>query len=223
MLQAISIAIAGSFYPVGLLFVLRYLAAPRGLFIATMFLIGGAIGCLVVAFLELALLSALPLRGEENSTPNGTVYIVMGVVVLLVTAVIARPRKGPGTIEIAEVGADPEIKVGKGAPGPGRSLATGMLIYSPGLGLIGAVKVLHDQDFSVALTVVGVFLCTLIMLWMAELPILATAVSPDRSGPVLRSAGDFIARNGKTISLVIVVGIGLYFIAKGISIIHSGQ
>ncbi|SDJ41968.1 Sap, sulfolipid-1-addressing protein [Frankineae bacterium MT45] len=223
MLQAISIAIAGSFYPVGLLFVLRYLAAPRGLFIATMFLIGGAIGCLVVAFLELALLNALPLRGSENSTPNGTAYIVMGVAVLIITAVIAIPHKGPGTIEVAEVGADPELKVGKGAPGPGRSLATGMIIYSPGLGLIGAVKVLHDQNFSVGVTVIGVIICTFIMLWMAELPIAATAISPDRSGPKLREAGDFIARNGKTISLIIVVAIGLYFIGKGISIIHNGQ
>ena len=61
-------------------------------------------------------------------------------------------------------------------------------------------------------------MCIVIVLWMAELPILATAVSPERSAPVLRRAGEWVARNGRLISIVIGFLLGGYLVVEGILI-----
>ena len=94
----------------------------------------------------------------------------------------------------------------KREPTSGRAFLTGLIVYSPGLGLIAAVKALHDANYSVGLLAVGVIICTVIVLWMAEVPIIATAISPVRSGPLLRKGGDFIARNTRLISWLIAAG-----------------
>jgi hypothetical protein len=214
VLQALSLAVAGSFYPVGLLFVLRYLAAGRALFLSSLFLIGGALGCLGVAVLELALLNVLPFKRAQHPGPNGGAYIVLGIGLLAVALLFA--RRGRHRVE-----ADGEpIKAAD--PSPVRAFLTGLLIYSPGLGLLAAVKALFDANLSGGWTAVGVVACTAIILWMAEVPIAATAISPRRSAPVLRSAGAFVARNGRLISIGIAAAIGAYLIADGIWIVVGG-
>lgn len=209
MTQALLLALAGSFYPVGVLFVLRYLGARRGLFLASLFLIGGALGCALVSVLELALLHALPLDRQDDPGANGAVYIVLGAALLIACIVLARRgRRMPVTTR--EMTADPSRV---------RAFLMGLLVYSPGIGLIAAVKALHDAQLPAAGVAVGVVLCIAVVLWMAEVPILATAISPRRSGPVLRRAGQWIAMNGRLISIVIGMVLGAYLVVEGILII----
>jgi hypothetical protein len=208
MIQAVSLAFAGSFYPVGLLFVLRYIAASRGLYLATLFVIGGALGCLVISVLELALLHSLPVQRADNPAANGAVYIALGAGLLLICGVVAvRGHRRP--IEIAPTAVHPAD------PGARRAFVTGLIVYSPGLGLLAAVKALFDAALPASELVLGLVVCIAIILWMAEVPITATALSPRRSAPVLRRVGGFIARHGRSISLAIGVGFGGYLIADG--------
>jgi hypothetical protein len=212
MLQAISLAVAGSFYPVGLLFVLRFLAATRPIFLAGLYLVGGAIGCLAVSIVELVLLSALPLDPVDDAGPNGAVYIVLGAGLLLIAAVYARRSRQPVTLE----------KKNPGEPSAARAFLTGLIVYSPGLGLIAAIKALFDAQLTAPVLTVGVIVCVVIILWMAEVPILATLISPQRSAPVLRSAGDFVARHGRLITIALAVGVGVYLLVDGALIVAHG-
>jgi Sap, sulfolipid-1-addressing protein len=213
VVQALSLAFAGSFYPVGLLFVLRYLAAHRALLLAGLFLVGGALGCLIVSVAEYGLLNALPLKQSEHPAANGAVYVVLGGGLLVGAAFFAlRPRRP------AEIEGEP---IRPADPHTAKAFLTGLIIYSPGLGLIAAIKALYDADLSGFDAAVGIALCTAIILWMAEVPIAATVVSPRRSAPVLRTVGSFVARNGRTISIAIAMLFGVYLLADGISTIIS--
>jgi hypothetical protein len=213
VVQALSLAFAGSFYPVGLLFVLRYLAAHRAIFLSGLFLVGGALGCLAVAIAEYALLGALPLKQSEHPGANGALYIALGVGLLLGAVFFAmRPRR-PAEIEGAPIKpAD---------PGAAKAFLAGLIVYSPGLGLIAAVKALYDAELSGVDAAVGIIVCTAVVLWMAEVPIGATVVSPHRSAPVLRTVGSFVARNGRAISIAIAIVFGVYLVADGIWITVS--
>jgi MYXO-CTERM domain-containing protein len=213
VIQALSLAFAGSFYPVGLLFVLRYLAAHRAIFLSGLFLVGGALACLAVAIAEYALLGALPLKQSEHPAANGAVYVVLGVGLLAGAAFFGLRRRRPVEIEGAPIEpADPSAA---------KAFLAGLIIYSPGLGLIAAVKALYDAELSGLTAAVGIVACILVVLWMAEVPIGATVVSPYRSAPVLRTVGSFVARNGRFISVAIAIVFGVYLIADGISIIVS--
>lgn len=214
MTQAIAFAFWGSFYPVGLLFVLRYLAASRPLFLASLFLIGGALCCLALGTLELVLLQVLPFDRHDDPTANGLLNVVIGAGIILAVVVYLWRRPRPTrTFEETRPQED---------PGPARCFFTGVLIYSPGLGLIAAVKALSDANLSGTATAVGLVVCVAVLLWMAEVPILATAVSPRRSAPALRRVGTFIARHGVVISALILVGFGVYLIVDGISTTSTG-
>ncbi len=218
MLQALAFAAAGSFYPVGLLLVLRYLSASRGMVLAKMFLLGGASGCLLVSVAELALLHALPLTRSEHPTPNGAVYIAFGAVLIAFCIVLAtRRRRPPETVSAlatpTPAGADPT---------PRRALAMGLVVYAPGIGLLAAVKALFDAGLSLAKTIVGLILCIVIVLWMAEVPILATTISPQRSAPMLRRAGRLVTSKGRSIAIVIGLLLGAYLVLEGIHIIRVG-
>jgi hypothetical protein len=212
--QALAFAFWGSFYPVGLLFVLRYLAASRPLLLANLFLIGGAVSCLTLGALELVLLQVLPLDHRDNPAANGILGVLIGVAIILAVVLYLWRRPRPArTFEDTRPQED---------PAPAKCFFTGMLIYSPGLGLIAAVKALSDAELSGAGLAVGLVVCVAVLLWMAEVPILATAVSPRRSAPALRRVGTFIARHGVIISALILVGLGVYLIVDGISTASTG-
>ena len=213
MVHAVSLAFAGSFYPVGLLFVLRYLAAHRAIFLSGLFLIGGALGCLAVAIAEYALLNALPVDQSEHPGANGAIYIALGVGLLAGAAFFAlRPRRP------AEIEGEPITPADPSWP---KAFLAGLIVYSPGLGLIAAIKALYDAQLSGPEAAVGIVVCTAVVLWMAEVPIGATVVSPNRSAPLLRRVGGFVARNGRFISISIAILFGIYLLADGISIIVS--
>jgi hypothetical protein len=213
VVHALSLAFAGSFYPVGLLFVLRYLAAHRAIFLSGLFLIGGALGCLTVAIAEYALLSALPLAKDEHPAANGALYIALGIGLLAVAAFLAlRPRRP------VEIEGEP---IKPADPSAVKAFLAGLIVYSPGLGLIAAIKALYDAQLPGIDAAIGIVVCTAIILWMAEVPIGATVVSPTRSAPALRRVGGFVARNGRIISIGVAILFGVYLLADGIAIATS--
>ena len=122
--QALLLALAGSFYPVGLLFVLRYLAATRGLFVANLFLVGGALGCALVSTVELLLLDALPLDRQDDPVASGSVYIVLGAGLVIVCIIFARRGQRAARVTEPKASADPSLA---------RAFVTGLIVYSPGV------------------------------------------------------------------------------------------
>ena len=151
MIQAISLAVAGSFYPVGLLFVLRYLSAGRDLFIASTYLVGGALDCLLVSIAELVLLNWPQFDQQGFDAERDRRHRRRGPLALI-GALVARPRRH----------SEPEIETltdlppaAPKDPSPWRALLVGLVAHSNGLGLIAGIKALVDAHLSCRLRITG--------------------------------------------------------------------
>jgi hypothetical protein len=206
--EAIPSAVAAAFSPSTLLIVAGLLGMSHPLRNATVFLITAAAVTLTVGFVVVEVLKG---TGADNSSKHPTVPpaidLVIGLVILAFGLYVARraPRapkekKKPEQREMRLL-----VVVG-----------LGLLLGSPSPLYLASLHSVAKGNPSGAAVVFDVILLAAIVLLMAELPVLYYAIAPERAAAALRTANEWLARNGRVIGLSAAAVVGTYFVISGI-------
>ncbi|GAA1971217.1 GAP family protein [Catenulispora subtropica] len=204
--EAIPSALAAAFAPSTLLTVAGLLGLARPLRNATVFLITAAAVTLTVGFVVVGVLAGTGIDdSSKHPTVPPTIDLVIGLVILAFGAYVARrpphaPKKKPEQREMRLL-----VVVG-----------LGLLLGSPSPMYLASLHALAKGNPSGVAMVFSVILLAAIVLSMAELPILYYVFAPERAAAALKSANEWLARNGRVIGLSAAGVVGTYFVVSGI-------
>jgi Sap, sulfolipid-1-addressing protein len=97
-----------------------------------------------------------------------------------------------------------------------QAFAAGVAIYLPMLSYFAAVKIVAGQPAGALYTGFAVFVCILVTLMVAEIPIALTALAGERSQPLLTRMAELVTRYTRPVLLICGVAVGGYLIGKGL-------
>ena len=204
--EAIPSAFAAAFSPSTLLIVAGLLAMAHPMRNATVFL---ATAASVTVAVGITVVEVLKGTGAENSHQHPTappaIDLVIGLVILAFGFFLARrpprtPKKKPEQREMRLL-----VIVG-----------LGLLLGSPSPLYLAALHSTAKGHPDTATAVLEVILLAAIVLLMAELPIAVYLFAPERAASALKSTNDWLARNGRVLSLSAAGIVGTYFVVHGI-------
>lgn len=203
--EAIPMALVAAFSPTTLVVVASLLGRERPLALALSFYLTAAALSLAVGFLLLGVLAGSGLDNKKmHPTVPAALDLTFGVVILLFALWIA--RRPPATPKEAKQ-RDMRLLT---------AVALGLVIGSPSPMYLASVHSLSKGGPGLAARSLGVILLTLIVLLMAELPIITFLIAPERTHDALKSANAWLSRNGHVIALAAATVVGCYFTVIGI-------
>lgn len=198
-------AVAASFSPTTLLIVAGLLSRGRPLRLAFGFLAAAGVVTLGVGF---AVVGALAASGWENRRrhPTGSpaLDVVLGVAALLFAVMVARraPR---------------EAKVRRGDTRLATAVILGLAMGSPSPLYLLSLHTVAQEDSASGTRYLYVLLLAVVVLLMAEVPILTYIAAPEGTAARLAAANGWLARHGQAILVLAATGIGCYFVVKGLA------
>lgn len=231
--QAVVLVLAGSIYPAGLVLVAIYLASAHPTRLAGLFLAGALTTTVVSGVLLLVVLRATGFHLPENSHPRGTVRIILGLVFALLALWLLRRRRRvtaeTEAVEALVTGEDVTVEPAANSAHtgmlarfersdrPGVAFLAGMLIYLPGPGYIAAVQVIGGAHVGLAETVGTLIVVIVLDLWLVWLPVVAYRFAPERTGRLVHAFSNWLSRNGRMVTTVVLLAIGAFLVATGIN------
>jgi hypothetical protein len=207
--QAAVLALAGSIYPLAALIVIGLLTRPDGLRLALICLAGAALAVTLTALAVLWLLATLDLNTDQSRAASGWLYVALGLTLVVIAAVLIRRRGTPHT--------PPPPR----QPGPLAAFLLGIAMYFPGPMYVAAIKTVSDANAGAAMTAVGVAVCVVCVLALAEGPIVFRCVARQRSERALAAYGSFVAEHGRDVLLAAALVVGGYLISRGLYIVWT--
>jgi hypothetical protein len=216
--EALPLALAAAVYPPALLVLLLLLSAGEPRRLVAAYLAGAATVTVGAGLLALGLLSGVGLQERDSHTASGTVYIVVGVV-LLAAAAWAWSRRA------REPSEQPANAAGEGrlADWSHRALASrgwaavlGLAMYLPSPLYLLAVKDISDSGGSTTSQVLAVLICALAVMLFVEIPMVALLIWPTAVASGLERVYGWLSRNGWTLAAVLALAGGVYAIVKGL-------
>jgi len=204
--EAIPTAFAASFSPSAMLIIAGLLGLKRPMRNALVFLVSAAAVTLAVGF---AVVEVLKGTSVDNSHKHPTVPpaldLVLGLAILAFAVIVARrPRHGP-----------------KQKPDQREMrllviVGLGLLMGTPSPLYLASLHSIAKGNPGQAAAVFDVLVIAAIVLLMAELPIVLYLFAPERTAAMLKTANDWLARNGRVIALTAAGIVGTYFVISGI-------
>jgi hypothetical protein len=204
--EAIPSALAAAFSPPMLLIVAGLLGMPHPVRNATVLFVTAATVTLAVGFLVVEVLTG---TSADDSTKHPTVPpaidLIIGLVILAFGFFVARrpprpPKEKPEQREMRLL-----VIVG-----------LGLFLGSPSPLYLASLHSVAKGNPSGAAAVVDVFVLAAIVLLMVEVPLVFYLVAPERAAAALKKANEWLARNGRVISLGAAGIVGTYFVISGI-------
>src|SRR5262245_6694965 len=139
------------------------------------------------------------LTERQHPTPSAGMELFLGVALLVVAVWMARHRvpagaRRSGRSEASEpprevegpdgvdVQASKVAGTGRHTSRAGALFLLGLITYLPSLLYVGAIKHLVDADLGGGITVLALFVFTVLVLQMVELPIILRLLAPQRTG-----------------------------------------
>jgi hypothetical protein len=208
--EALPLAVAASFYPIGLLLVLRYLAGDDGTRRGLAFLAGAVASTAATGLVIFFALEALPFTGHGHPTAGWVLELVLGVLALGFGWYLLRPRPGKET-------STDEPDEEDVAAGLGRCVIIGMLAYLPGAAYVAAINVISQSSDGAAEKAVALALCIVIVPMMVWVPLIAVKLFPEKAAPLLERFSTFLSVRGRTLLALLLIAVGFYLIARGIT------
>jgi hypothetical protein len=207
LVEALPLAFAGAFYPLGFVVVIGYLTDPEPSGRAHAFLAGAATTCLLAAGAVFAVVRGLDLGSPKHHTPSGLIQLGLGVG-LLIVAVWAWNRRNDQPAERALEPNRSRI----------RAFMTGAFVYLPGLCFLASIKVVATANSGLLFSLIAIGLCTVAVLTMIEVPVLAVLLFPDAAAPRLGRASKALRANNRLIVAALATLVGAYLVVRGIFI-----
>jgi hypothetical protein len=180
----------------------------------------------------LAALRASELPERQQRTLTAGMEMFLGAVLLLVALWVARQHHAAGARRPGHRVAEPsreadtpgavrgpaakEAATSQGAPRARVIFFLGIVTYLPSALYVGALKDLADTDLSWSITILALFVCSLLVLHMVELPIIMRLLAPRQTGAILAAYNAWVSRHGWNIVVLIAAASGLYFFASGV-------
>ena len=189
-------------------------------------LLGYLAGAMVTSLTcGLILVFALPhssASGTAKHSVNPIINIALGALILLVVFVVATgrdQRRRAWSERKRERAADkPEPRwrrqLSKGSARD--TFVVGVLLSFPGASYIAGMDLLHKQNTGTAATILVVLAFNVIMLILLELPLLGYVLAPEWTATTVGRFGDWLARRGARVAVIVGITVGLLLILRGI-------
>ncbi|MDO8143310.1 GAP family protein [Isoptericola sp. 178] len=168
----------------------------------------------------LVILSALVLFGRSLALPkeptlSASLDIVLGsLLVLLAVALEVRRRRHRPT--------EPRSR----ALGPGAAFGFGVFSMATNFTtmavLVPAAKEIAAGGLEVVGRVVAILVVVVVASLPAWLPLVLTLVAPGPAGRGLKALADFVAKRGAQLTVVLVAGLGLFLVGRGLVHVLGG-
>lgn len=214
LILPIAVAVAVSSVPI--MATILILLSPSRTRSAMPFLIGWAAGLLIVVTVFTLLAQAVPTARTQRQPDVAVAVLEIAVgVAIIVLSVFSfrRSRRHPEP-------AMPDPLKKRRALGPWEALGMGFILNLRPKGLLLAIAAgltIRADAQSPTDAIVAIVLYTVIGASSVAVPVIATLVAPTRTEPKLVSAREWLARNGGTLTSVILFFIGVVVLGMGIA------
>jgi small-conductance mechanosensitive channel len=190
--------------------------SKRPLLSACAFTAGAATLDLVFAVALLAIANASGAFGSGDSEAGAIVDIVLGSIFLLLGVVAVFSKDDP------EKQAAQRERIRRAASGGLRTMViTGIAAQAINIDALavftGAIKEISEAGVSTGQAAVALLVGLAVMLVPYYGPALVYAVAPERSGPRLRGMSEWMLDRSRLLEIVVGLGFGAIFLAKGIA------
>lgn len=211
--EVLLLCASGSLYPVALVTIIHYLGGERRIPRSLAFTAGGAVITAITGTLIVVLVRTIGLTREHHPTPSALFDVAVGSGLLVFSAILLERNHRTGAV----AGDTLEGSAEQPSDGPlWRAFAAGVAIYLPMLSYFAAVKIVAGQPDGPLYTGFAVFVCILVTLMVAEIPIVLTALVGERSEPLLNRMTELVTRYTRPVLLITGVAVGVYLIGKGL-------
>jgi hypothetical protein len=213
--EALPTALVAAFSPTTLVIVAGLLARDRPLQLSLSFLAAAAGVTLLVGFLIVTVLADTKID-DSRKHPTGPPALDIGLGVaaigLAVFIGVRKPREKQNKPRFRRT-----RKKRSGARAPlVTAVVLGIAMGSPSpLYLLSLHSISQGQRGAGARSVDVVVLAAVVLL-MAELPIVAYLLWPERTSADLHRANSWFARNGRVLAAAAAGAVGFYFVVKGV-------
>jgi hypothetical protein len=218
--EVLVLCVTGSLYPVALVAIVGYLGGERRIQHGIAFVAGGALVCAATGTAIVIAVRAFGITQVHHQAASGLTDVLLGAGVLAFSLVLLRRDRRQRVFAPA---AEPTAAAHDDSTGSSRnpplweSFVAGVLIYAPMLCYFASVKILAEEPTGVWLTASSVFICIVVSLLIAEIPIALVAVAGQRSEPLLHKVTPLVVRYTKPVLLTFGGAAGLYLIFKGVA------
>lgn len=205
--EAIPTAFVAGFSPSILLIVAGLLSLKRPVRNASVFLASAAVVTLAVGFAVVETLKGAGLDGNHrHRTVPPALDLVLGVAILVYAVFVARrpPREPKKKAEQREM----RLLVVVGL---------GLFMGTPSPTYLASLHSIAKGNPSGAAAVFDVLVVSMIVLMMAELPLVGYAFAPQRTASILKTTNEWLARHGRALVLTAAAIVGTYFVVSGIA------
>ncbi|MEY9861043.1 hypothetical protein ABH935_006681 [Catenulispora sp. GAS73] len=203
--DAVPPALVAAFSPTTLVIVAGLLSRGRPLRLAFAFVAAAGAVTVGVGFLVVGALAA---SGWENkrrhpAAPPG-LDLALGATALLFAVMVARraPR---------------EVKVRRGETRLITAVVLGAAMGSPSPLYLLSLHTVAEANKSSAARYLDVVLLAVVVLLMAEIPVLTYIVAPEHTAARLAAANNWLTRHGQPILILAAAAVGCYFVVKGLA------
>jgi hypothetical protein len=228
--EALPLAAAGSIYPVAFAAIVAMLGGANPMRRALFFLTGGVIVSFIGYIAIVTLIRAIDFTPGQHPKIAATVKLLLGVALLAYAArTVMRRRKAvvevmeeklardaqntPSTAETATAVPEPPLE----EPSVRRAFITGAIVYFPGVFLIASANAIASAKATAAATFVAIVMCTILLLLIVEVPILAFAIAPERVRPPMERITTLGKIYSKQLILAAALVAGLYLVIASIA------
>jgi threonine/homoserine/homoserine lactone efflux protein len=209
---AIPLALLATLSPTSVAVVIWYLGLESPRRLATAYLGGAFLITALVAVATLLLLQGTQTVPHHHPTPSGGVDIVLGMGLLATAVALARHKpKQRANEKTKERRHDP-----KGA------FVLGVLMWTPSLAYLAALKLVSDANAGTASTLVASLVIIACVLLVIEVPIAFYFFYPDRTRVKLEAFHEWLHRHGRTILTWGLAAGGVFMVVHGIVVASAG-
>ena len=202
--------------------VLVILASPRPKALLGAYVAGGMIVSVAIGIAAVSLASSTGAVKPTTSTTNGLVDLVLGLLLLAVSAWFATgraERRHAGKVAAA-AGRPKKPSVSDRLLGGSRAtmaFAAGMLLTLPSALYLAALKDIAEAGVSTGEELLAILLFNVLMLSPALIPLVLLAVVPDGTKAAVERSDRWMREHQKPLVTVVAGAIGVYLTVKGIA------
>lgn len=209
--EALSLALAASIYPPALAAVIALGRGEEVRLRVILFVTAAYATVFVTGTLILLLFAEAGATSRQVHTPSAAFYLLLGVALLWLTVHLRRSR-----VTVPQIRQGPS-RVDRYMHSRRRILVLGVILYVvPSPILVGAIKLIADENVSTALALTYLAEVLLVMLWLIELPMVMLIVFPDRGVAILESVNGWFVHHGRVLAVYTAFVFGVYLIAVGL-------
>jgi hypothetical protein len=214
--QAAGLAALSALYPPALLIAAVYLSSGNPRKLAGLYLAGALLTTIVAGIVIVVALRAGGLSLPTNKPPRYGLRLGLGVLALVAAGYLIwryRHRRSPAEAKPSKPG---RLSRMTAHPRPLTAVAVGVVLFSPGVGFIGAAQVIATAKASVPATAAAVAMIVVIDVALAWLPLLLYVIAPERTTRVLKGINAWLSVRGQALLVGALSAVGAILLIDGL-------